>query len=297
VSVGRRKDNYKRESWVATKVPDKSCIGKGMTMTRKLRWTAAAFAIALTISFARSTPSAAVFSFPPTSFAILNPDTGAVIGRARYRIDGTENGGTLRGENGYFDGQTDVETTHISLGGPGEAPKLVDFDHTYYNPDKSILKRSHLDLRTSAGTCTDNSAGQKSEQEEVLNIPPDTWAGASIVIPIQSFLRAGDKGISRPLHAFSCAPTPKIFSISVDIDPGPAIWTTYGAEAIRVQVTPDFGLLNILIAPFVPKLHAWFDPNDGLAFVGDEAARYYKGTPIMLVKRPAAELDGVPRTK
>jgi hypothetical protein len=110
-------------------------------------------------------------------------------------------------------------------------------------------------------------------------------------------LRAGDKGVSRPLHAFSCAPTPKIFAISVNIDPGNAVWTTYGAEAIRVEVRPDFGLLNLVIAPFVPKLHAWFDPNDRLAFIGDEAARYYKGDPIMLVKKHGAEQDASRREK
>ena len=252
------------------------------------------FAAAVTMSCATSAFSAETFSFPPTSFEILNPATGVAMGRARYRIESTPDGGILRGENGYFDGQTDVEIAHIQFRSGGQ-PKLTEFDHTYYNPDKSILKRSHVDLKTGAGTCIDNSNGQKSEQSEVLTIPDDTWAGASIVIPIQNFLRAGDKGISRPLHAFSCAPTPKIFSISVDIDPGPAIWTTYGAEAMRVQVRPDFGLLDFIVAAFVPKLHAWFDPANGLDFIGDEAARYYKGDPIMLVKRPA--IDGPDGTR
>ena len=251
----------------------------------------AVLAIAVTMAFVRTAFSTEVLSFPPTNFEILSPDTGAVIGRARYRVEGTRDGGVLRGENGYFDGQTDVETAHIQLGSEG-GPKLTEFDHTFYNTDKSILKRSHIDLKSGAATCIDNIAGQKSEQSEVLSIPDDTWAGASIVIPIQNFLRVGDKGVSRPLHAFSCAPTPKIFAISVDIDPGPAVWTTYGAEAMRVQVKPDFGLLNLIIAAFVPKLHAWFDPHDGLAFIGDEAARYYKGPPIMLVKRHSAEQVG-----
>ena len=131
----------------------------------------------------------------------------------------------------------------------------------------------------------------------MLTVPEDTWAGASIVIPIRNFLRAGDKGMSRSLHAFSCAPSPKIFAISVNIDPGSAVWTTYGAEAMRVEVRPDFGLLNFVIAAFVPKLHAWFDPNDGLAFIGDESARFYKGPPIMLVKKHGAEQDGTPAVK
>jgi len=265
-----------------------------MITTWKRQLTVILFAIVLAVACARSAFSAEAFSFPPTSFAILNPTTGVAMGRARYRIESTPDGGILRGENGYFDGQTDVETAHIQVAAGGQ-PKLTEFDHTYYNPDKSILKRAHVDLKTGGGTCIDNSAGQKSEQSEVLTIPDDTWAGASIVIPIQNFLRAGDHGISRPLHAFSCAPTPKIFSISVDIDPGPAVWTTYGAEAIRVQVRPDFGLLNVIVAAFVPKLHAWFDPAKGLDFIGDEAARYYKGDPIMLVKRPA--IDGHDSTR
>ena len=250
--------------------------------------TLAAFAVVLAMACTRTAFSAEALSFPPTSFAILSPTTGVAMGRARYRVESTPEGAILRGENGYFDGQTDVETAHIQFASGGN-PKLTEFDHTYYNPDKSILRRAHVDLKTSAGTCIDNSNGQKSEQTEVLTIPDDTWAGASIVLPIQNFLRAGDHGVSRPLHAFSCAPTPKIFSISVDIDPGPAVWTTYGKEAIRVQVRPDFGILNVIVAAFVPKLHAWFDPAHDLDFVGDEAARYYKGDPIMLVKRPATD--------
>ena len=73
----------------------------------------AMFAVAVTISCATSAFSKEALSFPPTSFAILNPTTGVAMGRARYRIETTPDGGILRGDNGYFDGQTDVETAHI----------------------------------------------------------------------------------------------------------------------------------------------------------------------------------------
>jgi len=265
-------------------VPDRVSVGKSMIGNRKC-WTLAALAIALMLARAWPASSANALSFPPTDFAILNPDTGAVIGRSRYRIDSAGDGATLRGENGYFDGQTDVEVARLKLSAEGKLPKLVEFDHTFYNADKSILKRSHLDLRSGAATCIDNSGGQKSDQSAVLDLPDDTWAGASIVIPIQDLLRAGVKGESRPLHVFNCAPSPKIFAISVNFDPGNAVWSSYGGEAMRVEVRPEFGWLNVFVASFVPKLHAWFDPNDGWAFVGDEAARWYKGPKIMLVKR------------
>ncbi len=247
-------------------------------------WRVAALAIILVVACARPAFSAKALIFPPTSFAILNPDTGVAIGRSRYRVESTGDSATLRGENGYFDGQTDVETAHLRLATSGELPRLLDFDHTFYKADGSILVRAHLDAKSGAATCTDNSGAQKSEQSEVLSIPADTWAGASIVIPIQDILRTGARGVSRPLHVFSCAPSPKILSISVQIDPGNAVWGAYGTEAIRVEVRPDFGWLNVIIGSFVPKLHAWFDPNDELAFVGDESARYYKGPRIMLVK-------------
>lgn len=244
----------------------------------------AAFATVLMIACTAPSLSANALSFPPTDFAILNPDTGVAIGRSRYRVDSTSDGATLDGENGYFDGQTDVETAHLELDAAGQQPRQVEFDHTFYNADKSILMRAHVDLKSGAATCIDNSSGQVSTQSATLSFPADTWAGASIVIPIQDILRAGVKGASRRLHVFNCAPSPKIFAINVNVDPGSAVWTSYGAEALRVEVRPDFGWLNVIIAPFVPKLHAWFDPNDGWAFVGDEAARYYKGPKIMLVK-------------
>jgi hypothetical protein len=267
-----------------------------MIATRKRALIVAALAIVLTIARAQSAFSEESLSFPPTDFTILNPNTGATIGHSQYRVESTADGAHLRGDNNYLDGQTDVETAHIRLGADGGHPRLTEFDHTFYNADGSILVRAHLDLNSGAATCIDNAEGQKSDQSEVISIPDDTWAGASVAIPIRNFLRAGDKNVTRPMHVFSCAPGPKIFAIKVIIDPGPAVWTTYGAEAIRVEVLPDFGLLNLVVAAFVPKLHAWFDPNDGMMLVGDEAARYYKGPPIMLVKTHDSH-DGAQPTK
>ena len=224
---------------------------------------------------------AAPFSFPTTNFTILNPDTGATIGRSRYSIESVAGGAILHGQSSYYDGQSDVETGKLKLGVGDGLPKLVEFDHTFYNPDGSIQARAHADLKSGASTCTNTAAGVNSS--DVLEFPRDTWAGASIVIPIQSYLSAGEKDLP-PLHAFNCAPGPKIFSISLRSDPGVAIWTPYGASTMRVEVRPDFGWFNVVVAAFVPKLHVWFEPGNGWAFVGDEAARYYQGTKIMLVK-------------
>ena len=224
----------------------------------------------------------AALSFPPTTFAILNPDTGATIGRSSYSVEATADGGILHGESSFYDGQSDVETGRL-IGVGDDLPRLVEFDHTFYNPDHSIQERSHVDLISGAATCIHTANGITNDATDVLKFPDDTWAGASIVIPVQHYLRAGEKELPG-LHVFSCAPGPKIFAISLATDPGPAVFTPYGKEALRVEVRPDFGWINVIIAPFVPKLHAWFDPAKEWAFVGDEAARYYQGTKIMLVK-------------
>ena len=257
-----------------------------MITSRKRGWTVAVAAIAAAIAMAGARPalSADPLSFPPTSFTILNPDSGIAIGLSRYRVDSNGDSATLHGENNYFDDQSDTETAELELGAGVAPPRLAEFDHTFFNADGSIQRRAHLDLKSGAATCIDNSGAHQSEQVALLTIPADTWAGASVVIPIQDFLRARDKGLTRAIHVFNCAPGPKIFAVKVQIDPASAVWAEYGAEAIRVEVRPDFGWLNLIIAAWVPRLHAWFDPNDGFAFVGDEAGRYYKGPPIMLVK-------------
>jgi hypothetical protein len=221
-------------------------------------------------------------SFPPTNFAILNPDTGATIGQSRYSVESTADGAILHGQSSFYNGESDVETGKLTGTGT-ELPKLVEFDHTFYNADHSIQQRAHADLRSGAATCITTASGTQSNATAVLDFPADTWAGASIVIPVQHYLRAGDKELPS-LHIFNCAPEPKIFAISLQSDPGPAVWAPYGGELLRVEVRPDFGWLNVLVAAFVPRLHAWFDPSHEWAFVGDEAARYYQGTKIMLVK-------------
>src|ERR1039458_9465066 len=103
-------------------------------------------------------------------------------------------------------------------------------------------------------------------------------------MPIRFLWRGRAKGLARPIHVFNCAPGPKIFAISVKIDPANAVWAAYGAEAIRVEVRPDFGWLNVIVAALAPKIHAWFAPNGGFACASEAATSYYKGPRIMLVK-------------
>ena len=239
---------------------------------------------AIVLAAARLALAENSLSFPPTNFAILNPDTQQAIGKSVYRADATPDGAILRGVNTFFDHQLDVETSTLASGSSSQGPELINFDHTFYKADGSLLIRGYLDLKSGAATCIDNSSGQNRTQATVLSIPHDTWAGASIAAPIQDFLREGDLGKTRHLHVFSCAPGPKIFAVSIAIDPREAVWAPYRATAVRVEIQPTFGFVDPFISSFVPKLHAWFDPADNWALVGDESARWYKGPRVMLVK-------------
>jgi hypothetical protein len=260
-------------------------MARGMTPMRKRAWSAVALMLVMTMAGRRPASAANALSFPTTNFAILNPVTSAVIGRARYRVVSTNDGGILHGESHYDDGTSDFETSFLQSEGVGALPKLVEFDHTFYQADGSIMVRAHLNANSGAATCIDNTGGQNNLQSSTLSIPDGTWAGASVVLPIQDFLRAGNGASAGLLHVFSCAPGPRIFSVSLQIDPENAMWAVYGGETTRVEVRPDFGWLNLIVSTFVPKLYARFDPNDGYAFVGDETSRYYKGPRIMLVKK------------
>jgi hypothetical protein len=226
--------------------------------------------------------AASSLNFPSTEFTILDAQSNFAVGRGRYSIKTVPGGASLKGTNQYDSGTSDVETATIQIDGDGNA-KLVEADHTFFKIDGSIMQRSHIDLKAGEGTCINNAPEPKIQETVSIPIPPDTWAGASVLIPIQGYLRGGITE-TQHLHVFNCAPTPKIFAISVIIDSTPQLWKPYSANAVQVEVRPDFGWINILIAPFVPKLHAWFDPTDGWNFVGSESARFYKGPPIVLVK-------------
>ncbi len=58
---------------------------------------------------------------------------------------------------------------------------------------------------------------------------------------------------------------------------------------------PKLGWWDILIAPFVPKVRAWFDPADGFNYLGGEFPTYYRGPRVELVRDRNA--PGVPPAK
>jgi hypothetical protein len=99
-------------------------------------------------------------------------------------------------------------------------------------------------------------------------------------------LRHGSREIR--FHAFACAPGPEIFSVKASLPVQSERWRFYSGDLFRLDMRPDLGALNLLIAPFLPTMDAWFSPADNWNYVGGEFDRYFRGPHVLTVRVPPA---------
>lgn len=229
------------------------------------------------------------FNFPPSDFDILGADSGRLIGRGHYTLDESAGAITLHGENRYFDGQYDIEEDKLKSPGVGLAPKLLTFRHDFFDAGGSPSIAARLDVETGLGVCGKAEGGGLELTDEQFDFPDDTYAGASVLLPIQRLVGRGEGEMLR-LHVFNCAPTPKLIAVDVKPPPKSQTWAEYPGELEKVDVKPNLGFWTVVIQPFIPKLAAWFDPSQGALLVGAQLQRYYKGPKIILVRRRQAQI-------
>ena len=241
-------------------------------------------------------PVATLLGFSSADFEIRDPANGMVIGHARYSV--TKEGAeiALHGDDRYTSGEYDFEHDKFETL-PGALPVLVSADHYFFLANGAPEFQSNYDLKSGLATCMDFRGQPPVTQTVQLSPTAGTWAGASVMVPIQDFLRRGGTG-TLSTHVFNCAPSPKVFAVKVSITdpqtPAPLART----EAVEVELKPDFGWLNLFMAPFVPHLNAWFDPTHNWDFVGAALARFYQGPNILLARiaAPAAGADTARQT-
>jgi hypothetical protein len=251
-------------------------------------------AIAITLATALAVLSAPGLAAPtelmgvgPPDFVILSPDGARRVGLTHYSIIRRAGALILRGENRFGSGEYDIETSRLTPAGDGELPTLVDFNHIFYSAEGTVILESHADLRTGLASCIDRRSGAAKLAAAPIEFPPNTWAGASVILPIQRFLRDGGHG-KLSLNVFNCAPSPKVIAVEVTPEPYPQRLPGYLPGAVEINAKPDFGWLDFIVSPFVPKLHAWFDPGRDFEFVGAMLSRYYGGPEILMVTARAA---------
>ncbi|HYA35216.1 MAG TPA: hypothetical protein VEF03_06325 [Candidatus Binataceae bacterium] len=258
---------------------------KPCSIARSIRATAACIVLgAVLIAIAPPNVSAQDRrSSTMTEFDILNPSSGALIGHARYVFEYEGANLTITGENRYQSGEYDLEQDSLGKNPDGDMPVLLRFRHMFFRADKSTEYDASLDTTTGEAACVNFLSSPAGERKAAtLDVPPDTYAGASLLIPIQAAMRHGGSAATE-LHAFNCAGAPRL--LKVEIKPaGERRWNRYPATVMRADLKADFGFWDFMIQPFLPKLVAFFDPADDLAFVGGQLERYYRGPKIELVR-------------
>jgi len=263
--------------------------------TRHRARSAALCASALILALAaRPANGAEGLNFPPSDFDILSTETGELIGHGHYTVDQTADSLILRGENRYLNGEYDTEEDKLTIAAGSETPTMTSFRHDFFNPDGSPLARARLDTGTGFALCAKAVAGKPEPAPERLTIPGDTYAGASVLLPIQQLVARGDRGETIKLHVFNCAPTPKVIAVDVNLEPQGQTWVEYPGELEQVDIKPNFGFWTVVIQPFIPKLAAWFDPSQQTLLVGAQLQRFYKGAKIILVRKREASFVRTP---
>jgi hypothetical protein len=126
-----------------------------------------------------------------------------------------------------------------------------------------------------------------------MSFPGDTYAGAALLIPITRALNLGIGGTIE-MHAFDCAPKPTLIALKVNTVS--ASWPRYPGNLVLAEAAPDLGFFTFIAAPFLPKVHAWFDPKEDFLYVGGEIHHYLFGDArIVLVKSgPPASAASAP---
>jgi hypothetical protein len=253
---------------------------------KRFRQRLVAAAILLAIApaqrvFARS------INFPPSDFKILNQDGTRVIGHGHYEI--TPDKGKLAnavGEDRFARGEYDIERDLLELRDAGQAPRMLTFEHTFYARDGSVERAAKVNFNTGQVSCTRYDNGKADVASATLSLPQDTYAGSMIVLPLRQILVDGNFG-PIVLHDFNCLPGPKVLKVKAYVNK-PSAWKFHPGQLVQLDIKPDFGWFNVVVAPFIPDIRAWFNPADDWSFAGGEFTRYYQGPQIILT-RIAAE--------
>ncbi|HUA33797.1 MAG TPA: hypothetical protein VMA09_09355 [Candidatus Binataceae bacterium] len=251
-------------------------------------WRSASVAgVAAILIIIGAIPARAVepLQFEPADFLILSADGSQQLGLCSFRMKKTRYGATIHGLSRYNSGESDDETVSLAIPRDGSVPRPVDFEHAFYDSNRRATLEVNANFITGRAHCADYRPESAYDETTTLSFPDDTWAGASVVIPIQRLLRSGATATGK-LHFFTCTPGPKVYEVDIEPDSARSQWPYYRGDLVKVDVRPYFGLFDVLVRAFVPDLKSWFDPTSNWDFVGAQMTRYFKGPAIIMVKAP-----------
>jgi hypothetical protein len=244
------------------------------------------------IRLAGAAPAQGRLDFSSTYFTILSTTDAQVVGRAHYFVDQVNGASVLRGDNRYLDGTYDLESDTLEVPPSGATPTLMAYEHLYFNRDGSPSMVTRADFRTDSASCVRYENGSPETESAKLDFPPDTYAGAGIIIPLEYGLRKNPQDLIH-LHFFSCVPAPRVVSVEADPRAGLKL-PGYTGDVIAVDVRGRLGWWDLFLRPFIPKIRAWFDPSNRFIYLGGEIQRYYRGPRVELVREPNPRSGATP---
>jgi hypothetical protein len=226
--------------------------------------------------------SAGAFNFSGLRLRIVSVDGTQTIGFTRFTVLRSNSTEEIKGETTYLDGERDLEDVRLALANPDLAPRLDTYEHVFYNADGTLQMADSLDAGSGVASCTSYSVGKAKVRKSQLEVPADSFAGASELIMVIGSLRQGAREIR--FHAFACVPWPEIFSVTASRPDRSEQWSLYPGALVRLDMRPDLGPVSFLLTPFLSKMDAWFDPNDNWNYVGGEFDRYFRGPHVLTVR-------------
>jgi hypothetical protein len=230
--------------------------------------------------------SASQPDFSGLRFNILSPDSKQTIGSTRFTVLRNNSTEEIKGETRYLDGERDSEDVRLDVEDTRSMLKLDTYQHSFFNADGTLHMVDALDAKSGVASCASYTSGKMKVRKSQLDVPADSFAGASGLMMMVTNLRHGSREIR--FHAFACAPGPEIFSVKASLPDRSEHWHFYSGDLFRLDMRPDLGALNLLIAPFLPTMDAWFSPADNWNYVGGEFDRYFRGPHVLTVRVPSA---------
>ena len=260
----------------------------GEKLRRRIRFVIAFLLVLASGNRSYAAPVENVFQLSATDVTIFAPESDKIIGHGHYTLLHQDGLDVVEGENKYLDGEYDQEEQTVRPGTQGLPPVLIRYRHRYFNADGTPQYEDALDSQSGQAACRRYDSGGPDVRQSILsNIPPDTYAGATQLMLLVGRLRQGAPDIT--FHSFNCIPDPHIIAIKARRLDEPATWDKYPGNLIKLEMKPDLGWLNVIVAPFVPKIYGWFDPTDAFNYAGGEFDRYYKGRHVLMVRTHPSE--------
>lgn len=239
------------------------------------------FVCLMVIAIGRAPVDGATLNFQAANFEILDARTLHRIGAAHFEVTTPAPGiQVVTSKSRYDAGQYDVERDTFNTNASGPLPRMVAYEHTFYKPDGALFLQSKVDFRTGEVECTSYPGGKPKAASAKFSFSPSSYAGAAIVLPLLNSIRHGNKA-PMTLTDVVCGPGPRIVQVSTRMLP-PSRWNGYPDKVVRTDIKPDFGWLDYVLAPFLPEMHLWFDPANGVQLAGAQYSRYYRGPEIIL---------------